>query len=171
MSSYSLSEAYRACDSYANSRESFQRVALSFVVTQTLNANADAATLVFRRAGLLLPNNEVTADGRAVFQWLCASPADGGCGLKGILRWDSESSSFKMVKDCGKTVDSLDLIQVRHNLNAVLWYVWKRTTTPAKKAFDLDARILRLVKDAGKAGITPAQIESALRRAMAVKTA
>lgn len=156
--SVSKSKALAAASAYASSRQRFQAEALRYVVEQSLFGNSDAIMLVFKAAGMLLPTDRVTADGRAAYRWLAADPADGGCGLS-FLRWDKDLSRFKLAKGWKAKADQIDMAQVEHNLSAVLWYTWERTTERAERAFDLNARILRLVKDAKASGMTNAQIE------------
>lgn len=160
--------ALTACATYANSRERFQTTALRYVFEQSLNGNADAAMLVLTSSGMLLPSGNVSADGKAAIRWLLASPADGGCGLSGIIKWDDDSARVSMCKGWTKAADKLDRTAAEHNLSAVLWYTWAKSTVPASKAFDLEAKIVALVKKAAKdAGMSPAEIEAHVHKACA----
>ena len=124
----------------------------------------------FWRVGpaLLLPTGSMTADGRAAVRWLLAAPTEGGCGLSGIIKWDDSAGRVVMCKGWVSAADKLDRAAAEQSIESILWSAWGKNTVRAAQAFDLEAKVVALVKKAAKdAGMTPGEIEAHVKAATA----
>jgi hypothetical protein len=168
MSGVTKKSALSACAAYATSRGRFQTYALRYVWEQALRGNADAAMMVLEAAGMLLPTGSMTADGRAAVRWLLANTAEGGCGLSGVIKWDDGEGRVVMCKKWTAAADKIDRAAAEQNIESILWSAWGKNTVRAARAFDLEAKVVALVKKAAKdAGMTPGEIEAHVKAATA----
>jgi hypothetical protein len=155
---------------YRGAKAGFQ-VAVTYIVEQLLHGNADATYRVMRAAEMLTPKPTkdglklfATKYGRALWQYLTDPTENGGLGMAGIVRWDADSQSYKMSDKWQDAANKLNLAMVWSNLKIRRWDMHGKVK--ADRAFDLDARINRLVAEARKHGATSEQITAALSKAL-----
>lgn len=144
-------------------------VALTWAVGQVYQGNADALTRIFAAAGLSfndMGEARGTKTGSAVMAFLRAPVDAGGCGLAGLIRWDDDTSRFKMAKGWLSIAEKADFALVYVNASRPRGWL-EFQAKPAAQAFNLDAAILRLFKRAEREGVKHEDIVRALKTAIA----
>jgi hypothetical protein len=166
----SESTAIQRAMNYRGAKAGFQQVVV-YVVEQLLHGNADATYRVMRAAEMLAPKPTkdglkmfATKDGRALWQYLTDPVENGGLGMVDVIRWNSDTQSYKMAENWQDAANKLNLAMVWSNLKAHRWDMHGKVA--ADRAFDLDERIKRLVAMARKHGATSEQITAAVAKAV-----
>lgn len=158
-----LDTAIQRAMNFRNAKKGFQ-VAIEYIAEQVLtHGNADAIGQIFRAAELIANEKGkavVTKTGSAVWQYLAHEPEKGGLGFGELVRWDKDTSAFKMVKGWQAIAEELDMGLVFSNLKTRLWYLHQ--TVPAENAFDLSKSLKALIKKAEKAGVSRVELAHVL---------
>ena len=159
IASISSEMALQRAKNYRGAKNGLQ-IAIAWAVGQALQGNADGIHSVFLAAGLMA-NDEGTmttyADGRAVWAYVSASQEQGGCGLSGVVRWDKETSKFKMGEKWKGKADSLDMVKLVETLTYTRWDTFKKVS--AGKAFDLDKALQTLITRAANEGVSATELK------------
>jgi hypothetical protein len=166
----SESTAIQRAVNYRGAKAGFQQ-SVTYIVEQLLHGNADAVYRIMRAAEMLIPKPGkdgvkmyATKDGRALWQYLTDPTENGGLGLSGIVRWDSDSQSHKMAENWQDAANKLNLGLIWSNLKTRRWDMHGKMK--ADRAFDLNERVKRLIAEARKNGITGEQITAAVSKAL-----
>ncbi len=157
MQSIGLEMALQRAKNFRNARIGFQ-ASIQYIVEQALNGNASSAGQIFAAAELSVMGPgapDFTKDGKVVKAYLLGSTADGGCGLVGVLRYDTDTGVWKMKKNWQDASQKIDYAALWNNLKYVPWFRFQ-AAPKAKPEFDIAKAMLALAKKAAAAGIDPA---------------
>lgn len=159
--SISKDAALQRARNYRGAKDGLQ-YSIAWAVGQAMNGNADGLFMVMREADLLAKDGSskmtTYADGRAIWAYITAKQDQGGCGLSGIIRWDSDAQRFKMGEKWKGRAQAVDVVKLIETLSSTRWDTFKKVS--ADKAFDLDKAISALITRAANEGISDREIKA-----------